>query len=139
VNQIIKPNFIKNFEAEYKKIQKIYSPFFDEEILFGADGWNHLLKSRGVPQTREEFLARFGLLEIGFVLLGKNFPPTEYNCRDYGGGYLVEFYSFVYAFQTQSGEEFRLKMVIRQKPNKPKHFYSLIKTKHKHFQNKETP
>jgi hypothetical protein len=87
----------------------------------------------------KEFLARFELLEVGCKLLGKNFPPTEYNCRDYGNNYLVEFYSFVYAYQTQMGEEFRLKMVIRQKPNKSKHFYSLIKAKHKHFQNKETP
>jgi len=139
VNQVNKPKFIKDFEAKYIKIQNVYSPFFDENVLFGADGWNHLLKSRGVPRIQEEFLSRFQLLHIGCKLLAKNFPPTEYSCRDYGNNYLVEFYSFIYAYQTQIGEEFRLKMVIRQKPNQPKHFYSLIKMQHKHFQNKETP
>lgn len=134
------PTFSKpDFEYQYSKIQKVYSPFFDEEILFGPDGWSHLLKSRGVPRAEDEFLARYELLEIGCKLLNKNFPPTEYTCRDYGKNYLVEFYSFIYAYQKENGERFRLKMVIRQKSDKPKHFYSIIKMKHKHFQNKETP
>lgn len=63
----------------------------------------------------------------------------EYSYREYGTNYCVEFYSFIYAYQNQKGEEFRLKVVIRQKTDKAKHFYSLIKTKHNHFQNKETP
>jgi hypothetical protein len=133
------PTAKPRFKSQYDKIQKVYNPFFDEQILFGTDGWNHLLKSRGIPRIEEEFLARFQLLEIGCDLLNRKFPPTEYSCRDYGNNYLVEFYSFIYAYQDQNSEEFRLKMVIRQKSDKPKHFYSLIKAKHKHFQNKETP
>jgi|688.fasta_scaffold882343_1 hypothetical protein len=134
------PNFSKQeFEKQYNEIKSIYSPFFDENILFGLDGWSHLLKSKGVPRAEEEFLARFKLLDIGCELLKKNFPPTEYSRRDYDNNYSVEFYSFIYAYQHQNGEEFRIKMVIREKPNKPKHFFSLIKMKHNRFQNKETP
>lgn len=48
----------KDFEKEYKQIGKVYSPFFNEKINFDFDGWNHLLKSRGLPRTEEELSAR---------------------------------------------------------------------------------
>ena len=130
----------QDFEKQYQKIGRIYSPFFNEEIDFNYWGWNHLLKSgEGKPRIEKEFLNRFELLQIACVLLTKKFPPVEYSCRKYSTNFCVEFYSFIYAYCNENNEEYRLKVVIRQKTDTSKHFYSLIKTKHKHFQNKETP
>ena len=127
-----------DFQNQYKQIGKVFSPFFQEEILFELSGWNHLVKDgSGNPRSEEEFLARFEILKIGFLFLNKKFPPTEYSCRDYGNNYLVEFYSFIYAYKNKLGQEFRVKIVIRQKSDTTKHFYSIIKMNHKHFENKK--
>jgi hypothetical protein len=132
---------LKDCKKQYDKIQKVFNPFFGEDILFDYSGWNHLLKDgKGNPRAYYESVERFKLLELGCKFLSKNFPPVEYSCREFKNSYLVEYYSFIYAYQYKKEEkEFRLKMVIHEKSNQPKHFYSLIKMEHKRFKNKETP
>jgi hypothetical protein len=131
----------KDFKKQYDQIQKAYSLFFEEDILFDSSGWNHLVKDgNGKPRVYHEFEERFKLLKLGCRFLSKNFPPTEYICKEYKNNYLVEYYSFIYAYRcVEEKKEFRLKMVIRQKSNKSKYFYSLIKMEHKRFKHKEIP
>lgn len=127
----------KNF---YFSIQKVFNPHFQEDIIFDIQGWNHVLKQgNGANRESRELNPRLEVLEFIPNLLSKNISPQEYSKRIYDKNFEVEFYSFIYAIRKEDKEEFRLKIVIRQKTGQPKKFYSVIKMKHKHFQNKETP
>jgi hypothetical protein len=123
----------------YNLIKSIYSPYFEEDIIFDRDGLQHLFNSKNNPRPIIEVLSRYDLLEVSTLFLSRKIAPVEYVYRQKSKNYWVEFYSFICSYQNYSGEEFRVKIVIRQKKDKPKHFYSLIKTKHTHFGNKETP
>lgn len=130
----------QDFQKKYFSIKPVYQPFFKEYIVFDKVGWFHLKrKNGGVKRTKEELKARGELLPLVAELLSKNFPPTEYSIRKINDKLEVEFYSFIYALRKENGEEFRIKIVLRQKSGEPKKFYSLIKMKHKHFQNEEAP
>jgi hypothetical protein len=131
---------LKNHKEFYFSIQKVYNPHFQEDIIFDIQGWNHILKQgNGANRELKELEPRLEILYLIPTLLSKNISPQEYSDRIYNKSFEVEFYSFIYAIRQENGQEFRLKIVIRQKTGKPKQFYSVIKMKHKHFQNKETP
>lgn len=132
-------NQVADFKIQYDTIQKVHNPFFGEDIIFDHQGWNHLNKDgQGVNRINAEIISRLELLDFVTNLLTNMFPPTEFKYKEYSSHFWVKYFTFVYAVQT-SNDEYRIKVVIRQKTNQPKHFYSVIKTKHTKFANKEVP
>lgn len=117
-------------KTEYNKIKLIFNPFFNEDIRFEYDGLNHLFKTRGITRSFQEVLERSNLIIFATVLLQNKFPPTEFARREYKDGYGVDFYTFVYAFTEINGSDYKIKVVIREKTDKSKHFYSIFKIPH---------
>src|ERR1700690_1734135 len=59
-------------EAAYKAYcaePLIHSPFFNEDIVLGAEGFGHLSRSTLGERTREEQIQRFLLLPLGLHVL----------------------------------------------------------------------
>jgi hypothetical protein len=134
-----KMSFLSDQKKLYFSIEKVFNPHFKEDVVFDIQGWNHLMKQgNGAKREFKEVSPRLSSLGLIKKLLMENISPQEYSKRIYSDNFEVRFYGFIYAIRKEDSEEFRLKIVVRQKTGQPKKFYSLIKMKHKHFQNKET-
>ena len=126
-----------NYKEQYNNIKSVFNPYFEEKIIFDMQGWKHLqTDGNGENRSKQEFLERLSFLDLITIFLADKFPPTEYKYIQYEKSYWVKYYTFVYAYCSKNGDEFRLKAVIREKSNKPKHFYSLIKAKHQKYEKK---
>lgn len=117
-------------EEEYKKIVSVFNIFFDEKIKFDNYGLNHLFKSRGISRPVQDVRERSDLIKLIIPLLQNKFPPTEFARRDYKDKYWVDFYTFIYAYTEFGGDDYKIKVVIREKTDKSKHFYSIFKIPH---------
>ena len=118
---------IKN---EYNQIGIVYNPFFRENLAFDFDSLNHIFSSKGKPRPIVDVVERVDLIKVGVKLLETQFPPTEYSRREYPSDDWVQVYSFIYAYIDLEGRDYKLKMVIREKADKSKHFYSVFKLPH---------
>jgi hypothetical protein len=123
---------------EYNSIKSVYNPYFNCEVIFGSSGLNHIFKSKGKDREIVDITERAQLISQGVSFLATKFPPTEFARRDYTKSNLrVEFYSFIYAFTNDLGEDYRLKIVVRSKSKDWFEFYSIFKIPH--FRHKKIP
>jgi hypothetical protein len=123
-------------KQECLSIGSVFSPFFGEEIIFDINGWNHLINDgTGKRRSNQEIQSREVLIHKAIELLSKNFPPQEFQQREYTK-VDVDYYSFIYATIDLESNEKRIKVIIRQKTNGKKHFYSINSLPHQRHSKK---
>lgn len=110
----------KQIKAYYKTIHRVYCPYFEEEIAFNSQGFNHLLYV-GPYQRRsakDRFL-RLKLFHLAPQMLKKAAIVQEYEERS-SQGKITIYWGFIGIL-----DGYKIKVVIRQKgANGSKHFYS---------------
>ena len=120
-------------EAEkfYFSIEKVYSWYFREDILFEADGWDHLLKTgRETQRLEEEQLARFDGLKLAPWFLQQPFPPQRVRVRKTAEETIM-YWKFIVDYQDYTGGvNYELKIIVRQIDNGPKKLYSVFKDRY---------
>jgi hypothetical protein len=116
----------------YDEIKQVFNPFFQENILFNYSGWNHLLKDgNGIYRPKDALEERLKLIQYLPILLNEKVSPIEPKIK-FNNGLIIRYYSWI--FTVDSGtEQFRIKIIVRQKGVQPKHFYSCFKLIHTQF------
>ena len=51
-------------EELYQKIDKVFCPYFNKEVIFNSDGFHHLQFSAGSERRKEEQLLKFDFLRF---------------------------------------------------------------------------
>ncbi len=124
-----------DFEVEYNKIQKIYSPFFDCEINFNSIGLHHIYKNGQQNQRNsKELELRCELALLVPEFLQEKITPSTFRLRKYSNktDFWEKYWSFVVGFEDRiwkdfnSKDDYYIKFLIRECNNKAKHFYSVM-------------
>ena len=133
---------LAQFYTNYQKIKSVYNPFFEEDIVFDVHGYKHLTnQGDGKARTLATIQERFGVFEYVPELLTKKISPKEYQLRKKTtkkGMLIIDYYTFVFSV-VLAEDEFRLKVVIRQKLGEPKKFFSCFRLVHTKFSKTKTP
>ena len=105
----------------------IHSPFFDEDIVLGAEGFRHLLLSAHGERTKAEQIQRFMLLPIGIQVLKTATTLQTYRRQLNGGrrnGWVtVQWWSFVALFVKQ---DVKVRVLVRKLGDDRLHFWGVM-------------
>lgn len=114
-------NFIKEAKENYKKIGSVPCPAFGGELVyFNKHGWNHLLRKGRLPRDIEERHKRIRLLKYApqIIAIVRNLSDNKETIRDNSHA------NFWAAHQKVDG--LRIRIIIRQRNNGVKHFFSIM-------------
>jgi hypothetical protein len=65
-------------EEIFRKTKSIHCPYFENEVIFNADGWHHLRYSDRHERNKEEQLLKFNLLPLAIKVIKKSGTLQEY-------------------------------------------------------------
>ncbi len=110
-------------ETYYKTIGQVLCPFFNKDILFTSEGFNHLMWSDGRERDKSNQLLKFDLLRLASDIIRKSGTVQEYRkqlCK-YGkrkeNGFFdtkeMEFWGFVAIVKSHS-EYIKVKVILRK-------------------------
>lgn len=116
----------------YKRQNKIFCPYFDENIVLGAEGFNHLIYKNKSERSKDEQIMRFKLLKKAIELISltntdQDFFESIMKIKKKRYKKVIEvsenicYYGFIGII-----DNFRIKVVIRKVGNGNKHFWSVI-------------
>lgn len=117
----------------YSKIGRIQSPALNNEyVAFTSDGFNHLVRKGRIPRSKSEQKKRFILLPHAEKIITN--PKAVMVYRTNKASYYVnrhgekilttstaQFWTFI-----EKGNNFTIKVVVRQLNNGQKHFFSIM-------------
>jgi len=113
--------YIKKSHEQYKSIGSVPCPAFNNElILFNKYGWTHLLRKGKDIRNRDEQARRINLLLHASIIINKSTEYSEYR-KNFLDGTIGHFWSLRKNILNK-----KLKVVIRQLDNGPKHFFSIM-------------
>ncbi len=131
----------------YSKIGSIKCPALsDEYVLFTSAGFDHILRKRRIPRTRNEQKRRFTLIRYVENIIKNPTARIVYRKTEvkekvnrHGDKILIESTAHFWTF-IEKVDDCIIKVVVRQLENKDKHFFSvmgdnvrIIKTKKTRF------
>jgi len=128
---------INKTEKIYKKIGKIYCPYFREEISFNDKGIKHLkFKSEGKARERKDQYMRLKNIHIAPLIIKKSstlqeihnkkiFVKIRTNTRKEKILKHAIYYGFIAIIEDGNFNK-RVKIIIRQIEGGNKHFWSII-------------
>jgi len=123
----------KEAKEEYIKVGEVHCPYFNEKIHFTSEGFNHLRYRKG---RKERHLSvqemRYKLLKYAKQVIEKSNTLQEHEKRNLfveerkhkkriKNIKKVEFFGFIAII-----DNWKVKVIIRQVENHPKHFWSVI-------------
>lgn len=132
----------ENSSIIYKEHNKLFSPYFKDNIVFNSEGFNHLIYKNKSERPKKEQAMRFKLLPRAFKLMElttvkQDFYESNMSIKKKFNGknkYIEErvlYYGFIGII-----DDFRIKVVIRKIGNGNIHFWSVIPAWNtKYFQN----
>jgi ribosomal protein L21E len=118
--------------AGYKAIGSVQCPALEGNVVFAAEGFNHLIYKGRKERDQKQQVLRFSLISRARTLLALTTVVQEYEESSHymrvnrNGSYiqknvLVRFWGFVGII-----DNLRIKVVVRQIGNGKKEFYSVI-------------
>jgi len=121
-------------ENFYKKYNKLYSPFFDDQIYFTSEGFNHLVyKNARTERNRSVQIMKFQLFPKAIKVIELSSTVQEYDemltmvekkmkKKKIKESKIVKYWGFVAIINKQ-----RIKVIIRQIGENGKlHFWSVM-------------
>ena len=125
----------QEFETKYKQINKVFCPFFGENIAFDSNGLHHLYNNGTQNQrSAEELSLRCKLSLLVPKFLVENIGSSTLRLREYSNrsDKFEKYWSFVVGYESRTfgknehKDDFYIKFLVRQTDTKPKHFYSVM-------------
>lgn len=117
----------------YRAEPLIHSPFFNEDIVLGPEGFRHLWLSARGERMREEQVQRFLLLPLGIQVLKTATTLQAYRQRPAAvtpgagcgarGNRKVQWWGFVALFVKQ---RIKVRVVVRKVGDDKLHFWSVM-------------
>ncbi len=105
----------------YKKYKPVYCPHLRNGMTtFNRHGFNHLLRKGKKLRPRKETLQRFGLLPLASKIISSEKSTLEHRIEQ------NEKETIKYWGLTLNIERRKIRVVIRQINEGPKHFYSIM-------------
>ncbi len=111
----------------YRKYKKVYSPYFQEDIILNSKGLYHLQYSNGRLRDTKEQLFKFRCIELGIQVIRKSSTIQEY--RE------VEIFTEDNSFQKAcfwgmvaiiGSNSFKMRVVLRRVGSGEIHFWSVM-------------
>ena len=111
-------------EEFYKSVGKVYCPYFQSNVIFSSEGFNHLQFSGGIKRKNEEQLLKFSLLKLAPYVIKNSGTIQEYRKTMYAVGKqkpidgsirmeVVEFWGLV-AICGEKENQVRVKVILRR-------------------------
>lgn len=124
-------------ESFYKNIGEIFCPYFKENVIFNAKGFEHLkFKTKNHARSQKDQFMRFKLLHLAPKVISlsrtiqgishtKNFEYVRSNARTETVLIDVSYYEFIAILDDEQNKK-RIRVVIKQIQNSQKYFWSII-------------
>ena len=114
-------SFTQKAWAEYKKIEYILCPAFDNEpVYFDRHGFRHILRKGRRKRSHHEQIKRFQLVKEAIVILKTSETFSEWNVS-----IIIKPIACFWSFIVKKKKS-RIKVVIRQFERSRKHFFSVF-------------
>lgn len=128
--------YFRRAQETYKKISKVYCPYFEYEIPFTSDGFNHLQFSAGRKRDKKVQMLKFSLLPAAVPILRRSGTLQEHrktmqvasigrHTREKGRMVYVEYWGFV-AIVPHREHPLRIKVIVRKVGAGNPHFWSIM-------------
>lgn len=132
----------------YSKIGRIHSPALnDEYVAFTSKGFTHLIRKGRNPRPRNEQAKRFLLIPYAEQIIRNprvtilyRSIETKYYINRHGQKILTTSTAHFWTF-VESNKDTKIKVVVRQLNQGPKHFFSIMgnNQKRRSSKNKKSP